>query len=424
MCELFKVGDLITNYFKGITPNYVDQSGMLVLNQKCIRNNKIDFNLAQYHDDKKQIPESKILREGDILINSTGQGTAGRCAFVKYLPSNIKVTVDSHILVIRIADFFTAGCLEYSLYNIEHLLQKFMDGSTGQGEFDKLRLFNMSISLPKTSEREKIYTLLSNIDKRIEINNKMIEEIIKFTHRTFNYWFKQYDFPDENNKPYRLSGGELVFNDKINIEIPKGWKVGNILEISKLFGGGTPSKQNIEYWNGEIPFFTPSDCGNEIYISNTEDKITEMGLENSSTKLFPQNTVFVTARGSVGRLAINSIPMAMNQSCYALIAKKDIGIGYLFFSTKDLIEVLKVKATGSVFNSIVTRDIESTNLVIPEISIINRFNKIIDPFFNKMQLLYSESSELEHLRCWLIPLLMGGKLSIRDAEEQLVKTFE
>ncbi|EPE9870765.1 restriction endonuclease subunit S [Acinetobacter baumannii] len=421
MSNFFKVGELIDETFKGITPSYVEKSSVLVLNQKCIRNNRIDFDLAQYHDENKKFSENKELREGDILINSTGQGTAGRCAFVSSLPKNVKVIVDSHILVIRIKNFFTAGCLEYSLYNIENLLQSFIDGSTGQGEFDKFRLFNLSLSLPDPDEREKVYDCLSNIDKKIEVNNRLIEEITQITRVIFDYWFKQYDFPDENNQPYCLSKGKMVFNKIIKEHIPEHWTVGSILEIAELSGGGTPSKKNDEYWNGNIPFFTPSDCGQDIYISNTEDKITKEGLANSSTRLFKPHTVFITARGSVGRLAINSIPMAMNQSCYALSSKKDIGLGLLFFLTKDLIEILKVKATGSVFNSIVTRDIQDTNLVIPDKKTMIKFNKLVDPLFKKMELLHANNLDLKRMRDWLIPLLMSSKITVKDNKVNVVE---
>ena len=94
------ISDFVIFSIKGITPKYVDNSSIIVLNQKCIRNGRIDYSLSQFTDDNKEISESKFVKRGDILINSTGVGTAGRCAFVDELPNNKRLITDSHILLL------------------------------------------------------------------------------------------------------------------------------------------------------------------------------------------------------------------------------------------------------------------------------------------------------------------------------------
>ena len=145
--------------------------------------------------------------------------------------------------------------------------------------------------------------------------------------------------------------------------------------------------------SGSIPFFTPTDSDNSIFTIKTEDYITEKGLQKSSTRLFDPNTVFITARGSVGRLALNAVPMAMNQSCYALRAKDEISHTFLFFLTKELIYHLRVKASGSVFNSIVSRDIEYTKLAIPSTRLIKRFAALAEPIFEKIKSTTNETED-------------------------------
>lgn len=206
----------------------------------------------------------------------------------------------------------------------------------------------------------------------------------------------------------------MEYNATLKREIPVGWCASNILSLADLLGGGTPTKTNPEYWNGSIPFFTPTDSDKNIYSLKTQDSLTDLGLKNSSTRLFEKNTIFITARGSVGRLAINAIPMAMNQSCYALKAKHGVSFAFLYFLTKELIHHLEVKATGSVFNSIVSNDIEYTNLALPnDIVLIDRYAKKTELAFTKIELLTKENQQLIALRDWLLPLLMNGQVTVK-----------
>ncbi|OAI19727.1 restriction endonuclease subunit S [Methylomonas koyamae] len=281
-----------------------------------------------------------------------------------------------------------------------------------------------SFELPPLTEQQKIAGVLSALDAKIELNNRINAELEAIAKTLYDYWFVQFDFPFDfaqgklaaNGKPYKSSGGKMVYNPILKREIPAGWESANVLKVANLLGGGTPVKANLEYWNGDIPFFTPSDSGSNIYSLKTEDYITQEGLKNSSTRLFPKNTVFVTARGSVGRLVLNAVPMAMNQSCYALRPKEGISYSYLFFLTKELIHHLEVKASGSVFNSIVSNDIEFTNLGIPVSGdLIESYAKVAEPLFEKMEINIKEKDRLEKLRDWLLPMLMNGQVTVTSA---------
>ena len=131
----------------------------------------------------------------------------------------------------------------------------------------------------------------------------------------------------------------------------------------------------------------------------------------SSTKLFDRYTIFITARGSVGKLVITGVEMAMNQSCYALRSKKDISHVFLFFLAKELIHHLQVKSSGSVFDSIVSNDIELTELAIPPIDLIQQFSAITEPLFEKVSINTKENERLAELRDWLLPMLMNGQVT-------------
>lgn len=287
---------------------------------------------------------------------------------------------------------------------------------------DKDQIMNFTVPDFDMAKQKNIAEVLSSLDAKIELNNRINAELEAMAKTLYDYWFVQFDFPfdfaqgkpDANGKPYKTSGGKMVYNPTLKREIPDGWEATNVLKVANLLDGGTPTKTKPEYWNGDIPFFTPSDSDSKVYSLKTEDYITQEGLENSSTKLFPRKTVFITACGSVGRLALNAVPMAMNQSCYALQAKEGISYTYLFFLTKELIHHLEVKASGSVFNSIVSNDIEYTNLAIPVYGeVIEAYAKAAEPLFEKIEINIKENSQLKQLRDWLLPMLMNGQVTVK-----------
>ena len=120
----------------------------------------------------------------------------------------------------------------------------------------------------------KIAAVLSALDAKIELNNRTNAELEAMAKILYNYWFVQFDFPDQNGKPYKSSGGTMAYNDTLKREIPAGWDDSNIIAVADLLGGGTPTKKKPEYWAGKIPFFTPTDADGSIYKFSTEDYIT------------------------------------------------------------------------------------------------------------------------------------------------------
>ena len=306
--------------------------------------------------------------------------------------------------------------IDFIFYSLKLELKRLKEKSQGsQTKFLTLPILqNIHFSSISINEQKTIAAVLSALDKKIALNKQINARLEEMAKTLYDYWFVQFDFPDANGKPYKSSGGEMVFDETLKREIPKGWKSGNILNIANLLGGGTPSKSSPKYWNGNIPFFTPTDCDNSIFILDTADRITDAGLCNSSTRLFKKHSIFITARGSVGRSSINAVPMAMNQSCYAFQAKENVSYTFLFFLIRELIMILEVKATGSVFNSIVSSDIETTNLVISNKDLIRKFGEYCEPLFNQIETNLKQNHQLTQLRDFLLPMLMNGQVSVAE----------
>lgn len=377
-----------------------------------MKNNRVDLsNIAFITElDAKRLSKY-IVKENDIVYSRRGDVTQ-KALIRKHEEGYFCGT---GCLLLRPGKKFDARFLTYylSTQKIQNWIVSQAVGAT-MPNLNTGILSSIPFHGPEKAEQERVANVLSAIEEKIELNNRINAELEAMAKTLYDYWFVQFDFPDANGKPYKTSGGKMVYNPTLKREIPEGWEAKNVLSVANLLGGGTPTKTKTEYWNGTIPFFTPSDSDKNVFSVATEDYITNEGLKKSSTRLFERHTVFITARGSVGRLALNAVPMAMNQSCYALKAKNGISYTFLFFLTKELIHHLEVKASGSVFNSIVSNDIEFTNLALPkERSLIEKFAAIAEPAFEKIEVATKESKQLSALRDWLLPMLMNGQVTVK-----------
>ncbi|MFV0163639.1 restriction endonuclease subunit S [Empedobacter falsenii] len=198
------------------------------------------------------------------------------------------------------------------------------------------------------------------------------------------------------------TAGKMVYNQELEKEIPEGWEVKSFTDTIKLTGGGTPSTDVQEYWNGTIPFFTPADIQKSYYSIETIKSITELGLKESSTKLYPKDTVFITARGTVGAIGLASRDMAMNQSCYAI--KNNLPY-YTHQKTLDVIEKLKGEAVGAVFSALVTKDFEQQIILEPNESIKLNFNNSIKYLYDLLLNKSQENQKLTQLQSLLLSRL-------------------
>ena len=296
-----------------------------------------------------------------------------------------------------------------------YIQKYFENNASGSGQRYTLSndtIGNIPVLLPSIDEQHTIGKVLADIDRKIELNKRINDNLEAMAKQLYDYWFVQFDFPNEEGKPYKSSGGAMVWNDKLKREIPEGWYAENICKIANILSGGTPSKAVDEYWNnGTIPFFGPTDCNGSVFQIKTADHITQKGLEHCASSLFEEGIVIITARGSIGKLVIVGTPMAMNQSCYALQSKEG-EYEYLYFLTTQLIDCLKAKGSGSVFKSIIASDIEHSALCIATDNVVSDFCKKVKPMFEKLKANTIEIAELTKQRDELLPLLMNGQATV------------
>ncbi len=432
MNKWYRLGDFVSKSLKGITPKYVEESDIIVLNQKCIRNNRIDYSFSRYHDSRKRFSQEKIVRKGDLLFNSTGQGTAGRCCFIRDLPEDKTLITDSHILILRIKDFYLAESFSYALYKEEALIQSFMDGSTGQGELDKVRLFNVQFRLPEKRNRKHICDFLGYLNEKIEINNKINKELEAIAKSIYDYWFVQYDFPTSKEyaasigkpelagKPYKTSKGEMVYNEQIRREIPQGWEDKELKDFAKTGSGGTPLKSKKEYYlNGNIPWINSGEV-NEPFIVSARKFLTEEGLKNSSAKICDKGTILMAMYGATaGKVSFMDLEACTNQAICTINPQDDRLRTFLKFALEDMYEYLINLSSGSARDNLSQDKIKNLSFVIPEDNIIEKYDQLVNPMMLKILINLKQNHELGGLRDCLLPMLMNGQVTIKESYDEI-----
>lgn len=275
--------------------------------------------------------------------------------------------------------------------------------STAVPIINKSTFSDWNIVIPeKVEDQRRIASILSSLDRKIELNNKINADLEEMAQAIFKNWFVDFE-PFKDGK----------FVDSELGMIPEGWKVGRLTDVIKLMPGGTPKTSEPLYWdNGTIPFFSPKDV-NGVYCFATEKHITEAGLNKCSSNLYPKDTIFITCRGTVGKVCLVACDMAMNQSNYAIKAIDGYSQYYVFFLVKSVVERLIKKSNGAVFSAITSKDFDE-EILIPSQKAVEDFTNVIDGFFRRIFTIGTESSRLSLLRDTLLPRLMSGELEVPE----------
>ena len=232
--------------------------------------------------------------------------------------------------------------------------------------------------------------------------------------KVYSYWFLQFEYPNESGNPYKSSNGEMVWNDELEKEIPKGWSVGRIESLGEIVAGGTPSTKVDDYYCEKgIAWITPNDLAkkNTMYISHGDTDITEVGLRKSSAKLMPQGSVLLTSRAPIGYLAIADNELCTNQGFKSIVPRDPFGTQYIYYTILSLIPYLKSIGSGSTFTEISKDVVSNVKIVIPDEFIVKRFNKSIEDYGKRIRLLEKENDSFIGARDSLLPLFMNGKIS-------------
>ena len=375
------------------------KEGKYLITSKHIKGNRIDFESAYLISEKdyNKIIERSKVNQWDIIISMIG----AYCGYCYIEKSNNTDYAIKNVGLFKVGEELKCKWLYYYLISPQgkQQLALLRSGST-QPYISLNSLRNISFLVPPLKDMKKMVDILSSLDDKIEVNRRINEQLEELAQALFKSWFVDFE-------PFK--DGEVV-ESELGM-IPEGWKVGKFTDIVDIKGGGTPKTDIAEYWNGDIPFFTPKDI-NDVFCIGTEKNITDLGLSKCSSKLYSKNTVFITARGTVGKVCMAGRDMAMNQTCYALIGKKKYGQHFIYMQTISIVERMKKKANGAVFSAITTRDFDSEKIIIPSLDIVNDYLMKIEPLYESILHNQQEITHLANLRDTLLPKLMSGEIDV------------
>jgi type I restriction enzyme S subunit len=277
---------------------------------------------------------------------------------------------------------------------------------------------NLIFEIPsEINDQIKLSEILLDIEKKIEINERVNLEIEQLLKLVFNFWFTQFDFEDSNGMPYKASGGEMVWSEILNRDIPIQWNVGSLSDISTILGGSTPSKDDQSNFDSSgMPWITPKDLSlNETkkFVSRGEVSLSQKGFNESSLKLMPKGSVLLSSRAPIGYMAIASNNLTTNQGFKTFLPDKGYSTSFIYYAIKSSMPTILNYASGSTFKEISGSVLKDISICLPPKAVADKFTTLALPYFELQQHLEDESQALESMRAWLLPLITNGHISVQ-----------
>ena len=330
------------------------------------------------------------------------------CGNTKYFCGKAYMT--EHAIVATANDEHNIGYIA-NLLSIMDLGQ--YQGQSAQPGLSVNTLSKIELKLPDKETQDSIFSLLFSLDKKIALNKQINARLEEMAKTLYDYWFVQFDFPDANGKPYKSSGGEMVFDETLKRKIPKGWEVKSLGEIALTSSGGTPTSTVQEYYKGgNIPWVNSGELNNN-FIVHTDNFITQTGMDNSSAKLVSEKSILLAMYGATaGKTSLISFKTTTNQAICSILPK-DMNYRVYIKSYLDNMYLYLVQlSSGSARDNLSQDKIKRLHLVIPESGILEIFSKVTEDFYKKIETNLKQSHHLTQLRDFLLPMLMNGQVSV------------
>ena len=378
---------------------YLTDGDYKIINATALMDGYVDWENCGYIT-KERFEEAKDiqLKENDILISK--DGTLGKIGYVKNLTTPCSVA--SGVFVLRntkpeLIDF------DY-LYHIlkSHIFKDFINrnkalGSTISHLYQR-DLNNFELELPSLEEQKQVAKVLNDIDFKIDNNNKIIFELESMAKTIYDYWFLQFEFPNEGGKPYKSSGGKMVWNEELKRKIPEAWEVFLVKDFCDIFTGKKDVNQALD--TGKYKFFS---CA--------------PGYKYSNDKLYTGKAILISGNGSyTGRTIFVNDSFDLYQRTYACVMKPNSKnmLEYIFYTLKTFfVKRVSGGTHGSAIPYIVYNDIANESIYYNK-EVIERFMEIVVPIQEQIVDLSNENENLISLRDFLLPMLMNGQVAFED----------
>lgn len=361
-----------------------------------------------------EVPKDYLHSKGDLIVAMTEQsaGLLGSCAFVPdsgiYLHNQRLglITTDSKQL---------DRSFVYYLFQTKSVREQIRLTSTGSKvkHTSPERIYAVAAALPKVEVQKKIAAVLSALDAKIDCNNRINAELEAMAKTLYDYWFVQFDFPfdfaqgrpDVNGKPYKSSGGKMVYNATLKREIPAGWKDKQLNQIAHITMGHSPLGESLNESKDGVEFFQGStDFGWQFP--------TVRQYTTQVTRMAKRGDILLSVRAPVGDINIANLDCCIGRGLAALNSRDGFD-GFLFYVMKYFKTIFdRRNSEGTTFGSITKDDLHSLLLAYPPTEILKEYDKVVSRY---NQMVFARSMENQHLtqlRDWLLPMLMNGQVTV------------
>ena len=350
------------------------------------------------------LAQSKLWDKNTLCIVNAGENTA-ETAILKFQAC----FPDSIIGFIADSEKADVRFIKYYLTTIKPQLRSITKGAT-QDNLSVSKLLLFDILTPPLPIQRKIAGILSAYDDLIENNTRRIEILEEMARSIYREWFVKFRFP--GHEQVQMVDSELGL-------IPEGWEVKPIGEIINTVGGGTPSTTKPEYWDdGDIIWYVPKNltAAKTMFIADSEKKITALGLQKSSARMFPAYSVMMTSRATIGVVAINTKLACTNQGFITCIPNEQLSAYQIYFWIIESLEKISNLASGSTFKEINKTTFRNLPIIIAEQIIRNNFVKLITPVCKQIENLQAKNTNLRQTRDLLLPRLISGEIDVENLD--------
>ncbi len=365
-----------------------------------------------------------IVRKGDIVYSR--RGDVERRALVRNAEDGwfcgtgcLKVHLGEGVIEPEFASYFL-GHPEVRGWIVRHAV-----GAT-MPNLNTSIMEAIPFLLPPLPEQRAIAGVLGALDDKIEQNRRTARTLERLARAIFRAWFVDFEpvkakaagatsFPSMPQEVFDALPTRFV--DSEIGPVPEGWEVKALSDVCTLVSGGTPKRSEPTYWGGEVPWYSVKDAPNsgEIWVIDTAERITNDGLANSAARLVPKGCTIISARGTVGKLAMTGTEMAFNQSCYGLLPTDGRSFAYLHYLIRMAVGELRQRTHGSVFDTITRATFDGLFVPNPTGDIVTAFESVMGPVFDVLLAYLQESSKLGEMRDYLLPKLLSGQVRVEVA---------
>ena len=321
-----------------------------------------------------------LLKKGQVALTKDSE-TRFDIGIPTYIANDFEdVILGYHCALITPDETKVLGCYLNAFLHSDMSRKYFANSASGSGQRYTLSvqtIEDMPVLLPSIEEQMRMGELLSNIDRKIEINRSLNHNLEALAKQLYDYWFVQFDFPDENGKPYKSSGGKMAWNEKLKRDIPSSWAVKTIDDVVEVYNGATPSTADEENYGGDVVWITPKDLSNQQqkFIYQGERNISNKGYESCSTHLLPSNTVLMSSRAPIGLLAIAKTELCTNQGFKSFVPKNDNEATYLYYYIQAHIKQIEQLGTGTTFKEVSREDVLKFPILKPNDELLDTCGK-------------------------------------------------